>query len=40
MRLPFHVTTLTARGGITYKAERVRNYRDYLGVDKPTAYLS
>jgi glutamate-1-semialdehyde 2,1-aminomutase len=38
--LPFHVTTLTARGSITYKAERVRNYRDYLGVDKPTAYLS
>src|SRR6267154_143768 len=38
--LPFHVTTLTARGSITYKAERVRNYRDYLTVDKPTAYLS
>jgi glutamate-1-semialdehyde 2,1-aminomutase len=38
--LPFHVTTLTARGSITYKAERVRNYRDYLSVDKPAAYLS
>src|SRR5487761_924104 len=38
--LPFHVTTLTARGSITYKAERVRNYRDYLTVDKPAAYLS
>jgi glutamate-1-semialdehyde 2,1-aminomutase len=38
--LPFHVTTMAARGSITYKAERVRNYRDYLGVDKPTAYLS
>src|SRR6267154_310070 len=38
--LPFHVTTLTARGSITYKAERVRNYRDYLTVDKATAYLS
>jgi glutamate-1-semialdehyde 2,1-aminomutase len=38
--LPFHVTTLTARGSITYKAERVRNYRDYLTVDKQAAYLS
>jgi glutamate-1-semialdehyde 2,1-aminomutase len=38
--LPFHVTTMAARGSITYKAERVRNYRDYLGVDKSTAYLS
>jgi glutamate-1-semialdehyde 2,1-aminomutase len=38
--LPFHVTTMTARGSITYKADRVRNYRDYLSVDKPTAYLS
>jgi glutamate-1-semialdehyde 2,1-aminomutase len=38
--LPFHVTTMAARGGITYRAERVRNYRDYLTVDKPAAYLS
>jgi glutamate-1-semialdehyde 2,1-aminomutase len=38
--LPFHVTTLAARGSITYRAERVRNYRDYLTVDKPAAYLS
>src|SRR5487761_884015 len=38
--LPFHVTTLTARGSITYKAERVRNYRDYLDMDKPAAYLA
>ena len=38
--LPFHATTMAARGSITYKAERVRNYRDYLSVDKPAAYLS
>ena len=38
--LPFHVITLAARGGITYRSERVRNYRDYLQTDKPAAYLS
>ena len=38
--LPFHVTTLAARGGMTYRAERVRNYRDYLEIDKSLAYLS
>jgi glutamate-1-semialdehyde 2,1-aminomutase len=38
--LPFHVITLTARGGITYRAQRVRNYRDYLEIDKSLAYLS
>jgi glutamate-1-semialdehyde 2,1-aminomutase len=38
--LPFHVITLAARGGITYRAERVRNYRDYLKTDKQSAYLS
>ena len=38
--LPFHVITLGARGGITYRAERVRNYRDYLEIDKSLAYLS
>jgi glutamate-1-semialdehyde 2,1-aminomutase len=38
--LPFHVITLAARGGITYRAERVRNYRDYLEIDKSFAYLS
>jgi glutamate-1-semialdehyde 2,1-aminomutase len=38
--LPFHATTMAARGSVTYKAERVRNYRDYLTVDKPAAYLS
>jgi glutamate-1-semialdehyde 2,1-aminomutase len=39
-QLPFHVITLTARGGITYRAQRVRNYRDYLEIDKSLAYLS
>ena len=38
--LPFHVTTLAARGGVTYRAKRVRNYRDYLEIDKSFAYLS
>ena len=38
--LPFHVTTLAARGCVTYRAKRVRNYRDYLEVDKSFAYLS
>ena len=38
--LPFHVITLAARGGITYRAKRVRNYRDYLEIDKSLAYLS
>ena len=38
--LPFHVITMGARGGVTYRAERVRNYRDYLDIDKSYAYLS
>ncbi|TAN32435.1 aspartate aminotransferase family protein [bacterium] len=38
--LPFHVTTLAARGGMTYRARRVRNYRDYLEIDRSLAYLS
>ena len=38
--LQFHVTTLAARGGVTYRAQRVRNYRDYLEIDKSFAYLS
>jgi glutamate-1-semialdehyde 2,1-aminomutase len=38
--LPFHATTLAARGGMTYRAKRVRNYRDYLEIDKSFAYLS
>jgi glutamate-1-semialdehyde 2,1-aminomutase len=38
--LPFHVITLAARGGVTYRATRVRNYRDYLEIDKSLSYLS
>ncbi len=38
--LPVHVIALAARGGVTYRARRVRNYRDYLETDKPLAYLS
>jgi glutamate-1-semialdehyde 2,1-aminomutase len=38
--LPVHVITLAARGGVTYRAQRVRNYRDYLETDKSLAYLS
>ncbi len=38
--LPVHVITLAARGGVTYRAQRVRNYRDYLDTDKSLAYLS
>jgi glutamate-1-semialdehyde 2,1-aminomutase len=39
-RLPFYVTTMGARGGIGFRAERVRNYRDYLEINKPTVYLA
>ena len=38
--LPFHAITMAARGGVTYRAKRVRNYRDYLEIDKSLAYLS
>ncbi len=38
--LPYHVITLAARGGVTYRARRVRNYRDYLEIDKSLSYLS
>jgi glutamate-1-semialdehyde 2,1-aminomutase len=34
------VTTLAARGSVTYRKSRVRNYRDYLEIDKNMAYLS
>jgi len=29
-----------ARGGMTYRAAQVRNYRDYLEIDKSLAYLA
>ena len=39
-QLPFHPITLAARGCVTHRKERVRNYRDYLTIDKKYAYLS
>jgi glutamate-1-semialdehyde 2,1-aminomutase len=30
---PWHVVTVGAKGCVTFKAERVRDYRDFLGVD-------
>jgi glutamate-1-semialdehyde 2,1-aminomutase len=38
--LPFHALTLAARGCVTYRKDRVRNYRDYLDIDKAVPYLS
>ena len=38
--LPFHVVAVGARGCVTYRQDRVRNYRDYLQIDKSYAYLS
>jgi len=38
--LPFHVIAMGARGGLTYRKERVRNYRDYLTIDKSWSYVS
>ena len=38
--LPFHVIAMGARGGITYRKDRVRNYRDYITIDKSWAYVS
>lgn len=38
--LPFHVIAIGARGCITYRKDRVRNYRDYLNIDKSWAYVS
>ena len=38
--LPFHAITMAARGGLTYRTERVRNYRDYLQIDRAPAYLA
>ncbi len=38
--LDMYVTTLGARGGLTYRKERVRDFRDYLTIDKGLAYLN
>ena len=39
-QLPFHATTMAARGSVTYHPTRIRNYRDYLEIDRTLAYLS
>ncbi|MGZ4431718.1 MAG: aspartate aminotransferase family protein [Gaiellales bacterium] len=35
-----YTTVLSARGAVTYRAERVRNYRDYLTVSDELAYVN
>jgi len=35
-----YTTVLGARGAVTYRAERVRNYRDYLDVSDQLAYVN
>jgi glutamate-1-semialdehyde 2,1-aminomutase len=38
--LPFHVIAMAARGCVTFRQQPVRNYRDYLLIDKRWAYVS
>ena len=38
--LPFHVVAMAARGCVTYREAPVRNYRDYVEIDKSLSYLS
>jgi glutamate-1-semialdehyde 2,1-aminomutase len=38
--LPFHVVVMAARGCVTFRQQPVRNYRDYLTIDKRWAYVS
>src|SRR3954449_1420633 len=35
-----YTTAMAARGAVTYRAERVRNYRDYLEVSDDLAYVN
>jgi glutamate-1-semialdehyde 2,1-aminomutase len=35
-----YTTVMSARGAVTYRAERVRNYRDYLEVSDELAYIN
>jgi glutamate-1-semialdehyde 2,1-aminomutase len=35
-----YTTVLSARGAVTYRGERVRNYRDYLEVSDELAYVN
>ncbi len=38
--LPFHAIAMAARGCVTFRRQPVRNYRDYLTIDKRWAYVS
>ena len=39
-RLPFQVVAMAARGCVVYTDKPVRNYRDYLTIDRSIPYLS
>ncbi len=38
--VPGYTTVMSARGAVTYRGERVRNYRDYLEVSDELAYVN
>jgi glutamate-1-semialdehyde 2,1-aminomutase len=38
--LPFYIVAMGARGCVMYGPDHVRNYRDYLKIDRSWAYLS
>ena len=38
--LPFNVVAMAARGCVAYREKPVRNYRDYLDIDKSLAYAA
>ncbi len=38
--LPFNLVAIAARGSVMYGPNRVRNYRDYLKIDRNWSYLS
>jgi glutamate-1-semialdehyde 2,1-aminomutase len=39
-RLPARITTLGAKGGVNWKAEPIREYRDALGIDERVSYAA
>ena len=38
--VPGYTTVMSARGAVTYRGDRVRNYRDYLEVSDELAYVN
>ncbi|MGN6378636.1 MAG: aspartate aminotransferase family protein [Gaiellales bacterium] len=38
--IPGYTTVMSARGAVTYRGDRVRNYRDYLEVSDELAYVN